>query len=69
MLFVVLKAYGNLEALLLAIYNSVSKSLQTFYSRDGNIISPLNNWLRPEYVSEKSFFDVFSHTQSMRISA
>ena len=41
MLFVVLKAYGNLEALLLAIYNSVSKSLQTFYSVDGNIISPL----------------------------
>ena len=41
MLFVVLKAYGNLEALLLAIYNSVSKSLQQFYSVDGNIISPL----------------------------
>ena len=41
MLFVVLKAYGNLEALLLAIYDSVSKSLQKFYSVDGNIISPL----------------------------
>ena len=41
MLFVVLKAYGNLEALLLAIYNSVSQFLQKFYSVDGNIISPL----------------------------
>ena len=41
MLFVVLKAYGNLEALLLAIYNSVSQFLQKFYSLDGNIISPL----------------------------
>jgi len=41
LLFVVLKAYGNLEALLLAIYDSVSKYLQKFYSVDGNIISPL----------------------------
>ena len=42
MLFVVLKAYGNLEALLLAIYDSVSKSLQKIYSVNNNkIISPL----------------------------
>ena len=44
LLFVVLKAYGNLEALLLAIYNSVSKSWQKspleFYSVEGNVISP-----------------------------